>query len=484
MEEMPYTRKSGDVLTRILLEVLGLPAWRTVMRDLTPQDVDRVRFYASFIRDLEFHPSFVGVRPDSLRKIAAAIGQRSLLPNLRRLNYNGPSEWSDVLHLLMPPTLTDFTFTIYTQSWEDPNAEDIEPEDGEHELSAVSALRSDDGRSLVKLDLTWPRRFPSLGQILQGWRSLKELRLSGVIDAAALCAIIDLPQIETLMFVNCDMPAPETIPAECSIRHSLRTLCIHGASASWTVWFLEALGRVELDQLKLTCPDLRRTPSLKHICQAIENHCSKDLQIFTIGECDPPAANGADQNDGLLTYSIDDLLPLLKFPALWLVSIELRGRLALWDKDILTMAQAWPTLEQLTLRGVAVPRPTCTLTSLLILAHFTPAICRVVMNVDATTIDALNDALSQSPGDAMAAFSNRSLTTFCVLDSPIESELAVASFLSRFFPSLKEIYCEAAGDAVAEMEYRRRNKWAEAAKALPYFLEARATGMHEPVGLR
>ena len=112
------------------------------MRDLTPQDVDRVRFYASFIRNLEFHPSFVGVRPDSLRKIAAAIGQRSLLPNLRRLNYNGPSEWSDVLHLLMPPTLTDFTFTIYTRSWDDPNAEDIEPEDGEHEISAISALRS------------------------------------------------------------------------------------------------------------------------------------------------------------------------------------------------------------------------------------------------------------------------------------------------------------------------------------------------------
>ncbi|KAI5885263.1 uncharacterized protein SCHCODRAFT_02520535 [Schizophyllum commune H4-8] len=479
MGKMPYARESGDVLTRILLGVLG-----TVIRDLTLQDVDRVRLYASFIRDLEFHKTFVGVRPDSLENIAAAIGGSSLLPNLRRLAYSGPSEWSNVLHLLMPSVLTDFTFSIHTSIWNDPDAEDIAPEDGEHEISAITALKSGDGRSLIKLDLTWPRRFPSLGQMLQGWRSLKDLRLTGVVDAAALCAIIDLPQIETLTFVNCDMHAPGTLPADFRMRHSLRTLCIHGANASWAVWFLEALGRVELDQLKLTFPELRLTPSLRHICQTIEKHCSKDLQIITIGECEPSAANGAGHNDGLLSYSIDDILPLLKFPALWLVSIELHGQLALWDKDIFTMAQAWPTLEQLTLRGVAVPRPTCTLTSLLILAHFTPAICRVVMNVDATTIDALNEALSQSPGDAIAAFSTRSLTTFCVLDSPIDSELAVASFLSRFFPSLKEIYCQAAEDAGAEVENRRRRKWAEVAKALPYFLEARATGMHGPVGLR
>ncbi|KAI5826653.1 hypothetical protein K523DRAFT_310976 [Schizophyllum commune Tattone D] len=452
----------------------------TIIRDLTTHDVQRFKLYASFVRELEFHPEFAGVRPRSLEKIALALGEANLLPNLRCLKYHGPSQWSRILPFFIPASLTEFTFDIYTVNRGD--SEDINPEDGEHERSAIATLSN--RRSLDMLELTWPVRFPSLEDTLRGWSSLKHLRLSGSVDAAALCAIVDLPRVESLALINCNVQLPDTVPVNFRIRHSLKTLCVFGTSAPWAAWFFEAAGHVELEQVKLACPNFRRPASLKATCQMLEKHCSKALQILTINEIDPESHGEVVQDEETSTYTIDDLLPLLSFPNLWFCSIELRSRLALWDKDILMIAQAWPALEQLDLYGIAVPRPTCTLTSLLILGHFTPAIRRVAMNMDATTIDALNEALLQSLGDVMAAFTNRSLTTLAVLNSPIDSELAVASFLSRFFLSLKVIYCAIAKDGEREEENRRRRKWAEVAKALPYLKEARAAGMHGPVGTR
>ncbi|KAL1753482.1 hypothetical protein FB107DRAFT_292337 [Schizophyllum commune] len=166
---------------------------------------------------------------------------------------------------------------------------------------------------------------------------------------------------------------------------------------------------------------------------------------------------------------LDDIQMLLPFENLADVHIHFCG-VRLTDADISYIARAWPRLRRLRLypsRIDLAERPVCTLNSLLSFAEHCPLLEEVQLVVDATAIVV--------PDKASIAFprAHDSLRALNVMHSPIASGKQVASFLTRFFPSV---------DPGRLLSYsgneRMEARWTSVRLMIPILLDARIVGIH------
>ncbi|KAI5885284.1 uncharacterized protein SCHCODRAFT_02753584 [Schizophyllum commune H4-8] len=428
-------------------------------RPITAADAQRVRIYAEFVVYFDFFDTIIGLSPANIAQLAAAVGGDVLLPNLRHLVYSGPSPLSAVLPLLFSSVICEVTMTLGEQV---PNIADA----AAAEISAMNHLKARGPASITTLYLEAGEGYP-LARLLAGWDSLQDLDVSGDIDDAVLFAVAKLPALHTLG-LRCRRPLPVSVPTHWRAQETMRSLSLFGVQIASAVDYVGCFRSSPLEKIAISYIPYGSQNALSDICHAISQsgwlqslqciHLSTDLYT----ESDPPAPENGP------AYEMRDIEPLLAFHGLTALSIRPIRVLALRDEDVLSIAQACPNLESLFLGCTKWHAPTLTALSLVHLARYTPRLRDLNLTFDATDVK----GMEPPPPQLM-------LLTMYVIASPIESEYAVASFLSRLFPGLESIRVYRPPQREQNQgEVQRRKLWKRVEEALSYFAEARRTGFY------
>ncbi|KAJ7436343.1 hypothetical protein FB451DRAFT_1307528 [Mycena latifolia] len=156
---------------------------------------------------------------------------------------------------------------------------------------------------------------------------------------------------------------------------------------------------------------------------------------------------------------------LFCFANLTVLSIQTPVGYDLDDEIVAEIAQAWPCIEELCLRGNA--RPSCRLSTFLglsALAEHCPLLRTLEMTFDASNVPLLGIHQGQRALQT-------SLVSLDACQSPITDAFSVARFLSSIFVNLKEVDSEADEEDLLTPHYHQR--WMEVGRMLPRFDEMR-----------
>ncbi|TRM70632.1 hypothetical protein BD626DRAFT_31444 [Schizophyllum amplum] len=447
-----------------------------VTRKLEPQDLARLKLYSKLIREIRISPGELHII--GVHEVVRALNGDSLCPNLRRLVYEGPSIWSSILPHLTSSSLSRVHINLNSDACGD---RFFSRGVASNELAYLFALKTQQPSSVTVLRLICVEEegFSELAGLLHGWDSLHDLCIDGDVP---MKAVVALPALRSL---SINLPVisaarSRTLQDECRLRDSLKTLSLRSAAMPCTILFLAALADVHLVELALELYRDNHTETILQLCQAVQQCCChRSLQRLSL-------TRGVFrfQTRGMtVPYNLDDIRPLLAFENMVDFRLIRLGGLELSDGEMLALVEAWPRLEVFHVDSDRRrPRPALSLLGMIwAIARGTPHLRDLCIPVDASGTDI--------PRGTSADFAQDALTRFGVLHSPIASEYRVASLLSRFFPSLREIEVEREETpenmriaGVTEAENQRRRKWRNVQEALPEFVDARMTGIYKPIG--
>ncbi|KAL1674941.1 hypothetical protein EV122DRAFT_281580 [Schizophyllum commune] len=406
-----------------------------LISDLTHEDVARIRYYAPFVKRLSLKRYYPGINELVFGAILSALHAQHFFPNLQILRYEGPMEFANHLESLIGPFVSEVN-VVY-----------------EFRNSGIYlGLAPSSHEFLIEIDF-W---------LLAGWDTLENLAVNADIGFPTAEAIAALPRLSKLRIFlrgKLDMPPHRSFPANVS----LQQLELEGESPSQTFEdYLAILRPTSLTQLIIIIFGGIQGAKLFHLCERVRENCSTDsldrLELSLPSTQDEPMA-------------FQDIQSLLSFTNLVYVGL-LYASYGLKDDDIASLARSWPRLRQLTLRhssGRSNEIPTCTLDSILAFAQHCPDLETLVMAVDATAVIMPNRA------DIVFRRAHTSLRTFEVLHSPIVAPVEVASFLTRFFPTLKP---EGLVTPELVQDERHEQLWEWTRCLIPVMLDARRTGIH------
>jgi hypothetical protein len=141
----------------------------------------------------------------------------------------------------------------------------------------------------------------------------------------------------------------------------------------------------------------------------------------------------SDHDTNILT--VGNIRPLFTFSNLCSVELCPKEGIDLDDTDMEELARAWPQLSSLTLRTrhTTQRKPRVTLAGLIPLAKYCRKLSSLILSVNACEV-----AISESR--PAKGIDHRRLEILGIGDSPIEDPIAVAAFLSDFFPAVTGIY--------------------------------------------
>ncbi|KAL1716819.1 hypothetical protein EV715DRAFT_204460 [Schizophyllum commune] len=429
-------------------------------RPITAFDVQRVRIYAGFITFFDFLDSIVGLSPTNIAKLAAVVGGDVLLPNLRNLFCGGPSRFSAALPYLLSPVLCEVSICLGER---DQNLADAATD----ETYAMNLLKARGPASITTLSLQADEDYP-LAELLAGWDSLQKLNIFGDVDDAVLSAVANLPALQTFGLQGRSRPLPVSVPTHWRAQATMRSLLVSDAQIASALEYVHRFRSSPLEMIMISSVPHSSQNALRDLCHAIGQfdsvqslrrvHISTDI----LDDSDLPALEDSP------ACEMRDMEPLLAFHGLTALSVSPVRVLALHDEDVLRIAQACPNLETLFLGCAKWHAPTLTALSLVHLARHTPRLRDLSLTFDATDVS-IPDGMTLPPPQL-------TLWTLYVIASPIESEYAVASFLSRLFPGLKwlRVYRPSQRDR-DQAEVQRRKLWKRVEEALSYFAEARRT---------
>ncbi|KAL1731155.1 hypothetical protein EV714DRAFT_272038 [Schizophyllum commune] len=406
-----------------------------LISDLTHEDVARIRYYAPFVKRLSLKRYYPGINELVFGAILSALHAQHFFPNLQILRYEGPMEFANHLESLIGPFVSEVN-VVY-----------------EFRNSGIYlGLAPSSHEFLIEIDF-W---------LLAGWDTLENLAVNADIGFPTAEAIAALPRLSKLRIFlrgKLDMPPYRSFPANVS----LQQLELEGESPSQTFEdYLAILRPTSLTHLIIIIFGGIQGAELFHLCERVRENCSTDsldrLELSLPSTQDEPMA-------------FHDIQSLLSFTNLVYVGL-FYASYGLKDDDIAQFARSWPRLRQLTLRHSSSRSneiPPCTLNSILAFAQHCLDLETLVMAVDATAIIMPNRA------DIAFRRAHTCLRTFEVLHSPIVAPVEVASFLTRFFPTLKP---EGLVTPELVQDERREQLWEWTRWLVPVMLDARRTGIH------
>ncbi|KAI4521120.1 hypothetical protein K525DRAFT_270165 [Schizophyllum commune Loenen D] len=393
-----------------------------LISDLTHEDVARIRYYAPFVKRLSPKRYYPGINELVLGAILSALHAQHFFPQ--------------------PP---------------DPA---LRRTDGICAPSRISHWTSNTIRCLtIHTNEPQPDR---THELLAGWDTLEDLAVNADIrfpTAEAIAALPRLGKLRIFLRGKLDIPSHRAFPANVSLQH----LELMGEPPSRAFEdYLAILRPTSLTYLIIVIFGGIQGADLCHLCESVRVNCSTDsldrLELSLPSTQDEPMA-------------FHDIQSLLSFTNLVYVGL-FYASYGLKDDDIAHLAQSWPRLRQLTLRHASCSSteiPTCTLNSILAFAQHCPDLETLVMAVDATAVIMPNRA------DIAFRRAHTCLRTFEVLHSPIVAPVEVASFLTRFFPSLNP---EGLVTPELVQDERREQLWEWTRCVIPIMLDARRTGIH------
>ncbi|TRM70647.1 hypothetical protein BD626DRAFT_478136 [Schizophyllum amplum] len=434
---------------------------------LTIDDLARVRYYGTFVREFLLNHYQAGIGPHDLTQILLALQGHPLFPNLHSFEYlhrgvGGDDYIAPCLPALISRSVKEVYLNLHYP---------LSPDDNlALEMSILFSLKH---REISILDLDVVDNIPRCyAELLTGWITLRHLHLNLYCSnvAPTLVAASTLQGLYTLT-LHADTEVALQSPRMGPTNMSLKKLVIRGRPnkefAADAITILHPLALISLHvDAKLTPEAIRLLSTCMHACCLPDN-----LKDISFGDRD-------DLPKGGNRLILQDILPLFAFTGLVNVAIHVVD-IRFDDTDVARLAAAWPRLRALSLRCASnAAGPACTLASLLALARSCPALESLALTLDATELPA--DQLEDRHELPRPPFRLRQLD---VMRSPIGSEPEwVASFLTRYFPHLRPRNMKAGlqdeDKTMGRRECQRRERWTMVKRLLPVLMDARKTGTH------
>ncbi|TRM70643.1 hypothetical protein BD626DRAFT_625777 [Schizophyllum amplum] len=430
-----------------------------ISRHLEERDIARIRYYASFIRrfDLIPHPGLRPYTPSSLADILDALRGEVLFPNLRDLGFYSPSTYLPSLLRLVSSSVIKLSICLLPEAGNTGTADDMpstQPLLPSLE-TILSAIKERHSHHITTLHIWSAAADVWIADVLSGWDTLQDVQIRYHCNADMLLAVLALPRLRSLVIDGCSSsPMVVTLNQEFDtpLLRSMDLRCLSHITSATNV--IASLRNAEL--VKIHAQANADRESLQNFFHALPNCCSpRSLRSLLVTS----PYDGTTQ----VPLSLALMRPLLAFVELTNLVLAMPSEYVSND-DIRQLACALPRLEKLSLVAQMFTQsatPKITLSGLVWLARYCHRLQTLNLSIDAT-----NTLLPEGmPADC----TQNSLINLGVSNSPISSHIAVASFLSRFFPFLHDVFPR---DKLGD----RTSEWWRVGHAIPLFVEARDSG--------
>ncbi|KAK6971896.1 hypothetical protein R3P38DRAFT_3140291 [Favolaschia claudopus] len=418
-----------------------LPQWRWEMMDkgasgfleaLKPADFDRVMFYSRRIRAIE---------------LRHGRSQSCLLPNVRSVDWK---EYSPVplayLQLFLGPLTTSLTLELASDT----------------DLSSYSPVflwLAKHHRPLAKLEVQLHlTASPIVGcndvladSIFASIWSSQQLHTLSVPWITVLLHhhLAALPKLRTLTLSHLqtlDFPgdmAPDGGSSGSFPSLEQLTLLVRRLEVASNTLF-RSLTHSPISDVKCIVDTAPTRQEMRDYFTALHDHLPPDRLTHLWAKFGREVGNEISPANTTNAVIPNTLHPLLLLAISTRSPFKHQLALTLDDDICVAMAQAWPSLQNLSLRipndhlvllGALIPNsmPRINVTALIAFAHHCPQLQRLELAVNATSLG--NSDIEQSA--TRLPEPQKTLTFLNVLYSPIEDPPLVAQFLREIFPALR-----------------------------------------------
>ncbi|KAJ7140942.1 hypothetical protein C8R44DRAFT_692839 [Mycena epipterygia] len=397
-------------------------------RPIVPSDWTRVFFYAVYVKTL-VQDSRSPVTAEIYAALSLSLPKHPLFPNIRNLIWRTEDDIFPYIRILVGDKLKSIVLDMH-------GSEIIRS-------SLLPSLTTFHPKlTHVEFDPTMLPGHPSMvmGAIYSAicsWNYLEKLGVT-TLDLPSMLHLARLPNLKCLsLFRFPDWAMTKEFQAGVAstgpVFAALRELSTYSPIAPITV-FLDVIDPDALDNVDLTILTSTLTEHWQTLNTSLARKSSKTLTKLSLKQI----YNAPDHDDytpeRMLTP--DSLRPLLSFANLAQVTINAPYGIDIDDALLKQMALAWPQLEKLDLAPVVQHvryAPQITLPGLIPLAQHCPLLASLALVLNATDTDPYS---KEKPGGGVC---NRSLVDLDVVESPLTSPGAVASFLSAIFPNLQRV---------------------------------------------
>jgi hypothetical protein len=313
----------------------------------------------------------------------------------------------------------------------------------------------------------------TISAFVRGLTSIKSLEVDH-LDQAAFEHLSYLPHLATLTlgmpnFSRADGPASSAKPKFAA----LRELILNSARSQTVLACVRALSSCALESFNVVITPPPDTSSTMQIYVAVKKYLpSATLKTLRITSTRISAQQTFPIEPPAIT--VKTIKYLFRFNNLTFLSLSPPTGTDVDDDAVLSMAEAFPRLEHLSLSSRAKAHPLrATLRSLRYLAQHCPYLSYLEMSLNASDVPDIEY-------NVRSRIFNSSLEEWDVAGSLIKSPFLVARFLSGIFPELTQISTSMQDkwvydDGVADV---LRNLWGEVAEALPICGDMREEERH------
>ncbi|KAJ7190036.1 hypothetical protein GGX14DRAFT_53999, partial [Mycena pura] len=236
-------------------------------------------------------------------------------------------------------------------------------------------------------------------------------------------------------------PTISALPRDKALFPSLQKLYFFSRIESPTR-FLEWCNKLPLVKFEFQCPEFSTPDAVHHLFSAASHGIShSSLMKFTFTDFDN-SDSWSFPNHLIRPQSLRSLFCFVNLTSMSVLSAV---GIDLDDSTVTDMARSWPYIECLQLRSyLCYPVPRATLQCLEAFPAYCPHLTTLCLTLDATVIPT-----------STAEISLPCLQELAVEASPISTSLPVAQFITRIFPSLRNISTQDKDFRLGAKQYSR-----------------------------
>ncbi|KAJ6592616.1 hypothetical protein B0H19DRAFT_1088166 [Mycena capillaripes] len=423
-------------------------------RPITPADWERPLLYLHRVKELDISENGQLPSREILEALSMSQPRERLLPNLRSLTwaYSDHSYFPSI-HTLLGPRITTLHIDLTSHAVSHQSLENATTIMSHLSLIPAIAIKCPCLRFVDFFCDTIPSDFlphlrTSISLFVRGLKHVETLRVQ-VLDASALEHLATLSTLRRFRLEDPEVLTSSLVPRlpDTPRFPGLTRLDIHPSTLKVANSFINSLSLSQLTHLIIgvVCiPTLYEISSLYHtITQNLPRAQLRTLEIAIIDENHAPLPDAWMAKHAALRQ-------LFCFQNLTVLMVQIPGGFDLDDACVLNLARAWPSLETLGLSPMAGRSDRrVTLTALHVLANHCPELKYLAIELTGLAIPPLEV-------DADQHVIQSTLETLHVGDSPISDPVAVASYISRIFSGLTNIYGDQRWNIVAETIAQRR----------------------------
>ncbi|KAJ6527062.1 hypothetical protein B0H19DRAFT_1243343 [Mycena capillaripes] len=463
---------SSSTLGRLLIHCMPADLWVVdppaspifrksvrLLRTIRAPDWDRLHLYAPRVKDLS--SGLDALNLSSILPTLSALPE-SLFRNLRTLDWRHQDSDFLPIHHFLRPTLTKIRLAPTSIS----------------DWSILSTLLSKCPKLIDVAIASYGVKDPGVvSDFVRGLQLPNTISVPSV-DQDVLEHLSNIPTLKSLKF--------DTLPEDFTLspvrgRQTfpvLRELILAYPDITPTTQFLAWCSAVPLHTFYVTFYETVTTAELHSLFATISTSFSHSslTELIVDNDCEQPDTT----NPAIFLVTDHSMRPLFRFANLTVLSMASSLGFDLDDDAIFALAQAWPQIMTLRLRGRHPTHhlPRTTLACLTSLARHCPSLTLLTIAFDATII------VPTAEADPTPRPIQHRLKSLDVQNSPLQTPIVAARFLSRVFPNLNDIDTHCVfGDSDDEDELlengdaiRLHKRWKEVLALLPEVSAIREEG--------